>query len=725
VVILDRDGRILELNAAAAAMGGVSAADVLEKPIWELITPRRMGVLLERSFREWMTHSQRPLSFEIRWRSADGRLRTAVWRVSPPDASSGRLLCHALELTGCHRLPSDRRNAERRFRALWQQSMDGMRLCDAKHRTVLVNEAFCRLTGRTPEQLIRRPVWEVCPAEDHQAIADLHDRLFANPETRVSGRYRLVRPDGSVVPVDASCSVVRFPEGEPLLLTIVRDVSAQIQQAAELERARIQAEEASAAKTEFLANMSHEIRTPLHAVLGFAEVLLDSDLREDQREQAKRLRAAAEMLRNLVNDLLDFSKAEAQRMTLENVEFELRPTVESAFETLSPRAHEKALRYTLEMDPALPGWLVGDPHRFRQILLNLIGNAVKFTESGFVAVRVQDRGQADGAVRVRVEIEDSGIGIDPEKQSLIFEPFRQADGSTTRRFGGTGLGLTISSRLVEMMGGRLECESEPGRGSRFWFEVALPVVAGKPVPRRRLSVLVVDDHPTNREVLLRLLERAGHDIQVASTGRESVEMWRSTRFDLILMDIQMPELDGFEATQEIRRQEALAGRATAPVAIVAMTANVTEEDRRRCLAAGMNWFLGKPVEWKELEKVLERASVHAHVAPPPVAADLDLALSRVGGDRDLLREVAQLFLESYPQDLVAIREAVHSGNAKALERAAHTLKGAVANFGALEAGRLALELERAGRAGDLAAASRLFELLEQAMQRLEPVLRQL
>jgi PAS domain S-box-containing protein len=737
IAVLDSRGSIVNLNRAFELVTGYSSSEVKGTPFWNVFPSRALTRVARQRFEEMLATGQ-PIRLLSRWKTRTGERRTVALRVSPVRTASGDLqfvLCTGVDLTDRVRAERALRQSERQFRLLWEQSVDGIRLTDPAHRVVMANPAFCALVGRRRDELEGSLFWEIHSEAEQEALRCLHEELFQSPEAKTLGRYPLVRPDGSSVILEATCKVVRFPGRGPMLLTMARDVTRVVAQEQELRKAKEAAEAASAAKSEFLANISHEIRTPLNAVVGLADILLQSPLGATEHEQVERLKAAAGVLRNLIDDLLDFSKADAGRMQLESVEFSLREHVESAFDTLANKASEKGLRYTMDIDSGLPDQVIGDPFRMRQVLINLIGNGVKFTQSGSVAIRVMEVFRPDELVGVRFEIEDTGIGIEPEKQALIFEPFRQADGSTTRKYGGTGLGLTISARLVEMMGGRLTCTSEPGKGSLFSFEIALPVAtmaephsAGQPV-----SVLIAEDNATNQELLTRMLVRKGHHVTVASTGEEAVEKWREVSPALILMDVQMPERDGIAATRAIREAERQLSRK--PVAIVAMTANVTEEDRMRCLEAGMDSFLTKPAQWKELEKVLQDASEAAPFAAPVEAAkplrgnspilNLDQALSRVGGDRDLLREVALLFLDSYPDDLEKIRIAIAAGDAHSLERSAHSLKGSVANFAADTAVRLAFDLEKAGRAGDLGGAPALCAELEQELERLGPQLRAL
>jgi signal transduction histidine kinase/CheY-like chemotaxis protein len=388
-----------------------------------------------------------------------------------------------------------------------------------------------------------------------------------------------------------------------------------------------QAQAASRAKSEFVANMSHEIRTPMNGVIGMVSLALAADSAAEQREYLGDALASASSLLSLLNDVLDLSRVEAGRMELEQVPFSLGGVLEEAARTIAPKAEEKKLALRVRVGPGSPEWVNGDPVRLRQVLINLLGNAVKFTAQGEVAVSVAPSPESPEGLGVEFSVSDSGIGIPPDKQRLIFEPFRQADGSTTRKYGGTGLGLAICAQLVRMMGGRIWVESEPGRGSVFHFTAQFaPVEAGeiprspdpasesavKEQPAPSLRILVADDNLINRKIATRMLERQGHRVITAENGRESVERFREGGCDAILMDVQMPEMDGFEATQAIRELEAATGRR---IPVIAMIAHAMKGDRERCLEAGMDGYVSKPVAAEDLRQALQEAMESREARP--------------------------------------------------------------------------------------------------------------
>lgn len=425
--------------------------------------------------------------------------------------------------------------------------------------------------------------------------------------------------DGREIPVEFTISVNR--QGDAYIFSaFLRDISAQVEIEAALSAARDAAVEASQAKSAFLANMSHEIRTPMNAVIGMTGMLLDSGLTPEQREYASTVRTAGEALLELINDILDFSKVEAGELRLEISEFRLSTLIEEVADLLGPAARQKQLELTTELGGTCPQYVAGDPSRLRQVLINLVGNAVKFTERGGVELKVTDVGPGTGGELLRFEVSDSGIGIPAEAQHRLFQAFQQVDFSHKRSYGGTGLGLAISKQLIGLMGGEIDVDSQTGVGSTFWFTVSLPVAttaavqvppAGHSagfspndgaVPAAAGRLLVVEDNAVNQQVAVLLLRKLGYRADVVTNGAEAVEALSSVDYAAVLMDCQMPHMDGYEATQEIRRRQG--PQRHTPV--IAMTAAAMRGDREKCLAAGMDDYLSKPVRPDELAEVLKR-----------------------------------------------------------------------------------------------------------------------
>jgi PAS domain S-box-containing protein len=754
----------------------------------------------------------------------------------------------------------ERRTAERD--QFFRMSLDMLCTAGLDGYFKTINPMFSRILGYTDTELLGQPFLEfVHPDDKEKTVAVFADLLAGSDLVDFQNRYRC--KDGSYRWLSWSCSGAT--PNDDLLYAVARDVTDQKRAETELEAAKRTAEAATRAKSEFLANMTHEIRTPMNGIIGMTELLGNTSLTDEQRDLLHLTRESADSLLRLVNDLLDFSKIEARKLELDEIGFSLRDCVGKAGQTLSIPAAARNIGLHYRVDPKVADDLVGDPGRLRQIILNLAGNAIKFTDEGEVVIDVNEESQSDQSTVLHFSIRDTGIGIPPDQQRSIFEAFSQADSSTTRRFGGTGLGLSIASQLVQMMRGRIWLESEVGRGSTFHFtaefkrrptearetrdgppldherililddsetnrriqtelvsswgaeptavgcgqkaldeircaaatddpyrvlvlncslpemddglgfaervrreepsdDLAMIMVSsaaragdtdrfeamgitryvtrpavhselldaireavqegasrvGKAIAAERapLRVLLAEDGVVNQRVVRGLLETRGHEVVVVGTGKEAIEALENDRFDAVLMDVQMPDMDGYEATRAIRETENHRG---GRIPVVALTAGAAREDRHRCLEAGMDVYVSKPIDPRELYEALdavvpEGGSVRsvddrdAHAASaasggPDAAGDADLTdvidlqvtRERIPGGRAGVQELVDLMLEESPKLLAQIRAGLRERDGERLQRSAHTLRGSADVFGAKYVAAAARRLEELGR----------------------------
>jgi two-component system, sensor histidine kinase and response regulator len=892
IYMLDLDGHLITWNVGAERIKGYRAEEIIGRSFSCFYSPEEVAKGVPRA--------------ELDTARAAGRLTEEGWRVR----KDGTRFWASVTITALHdasgavvafskitRDLTEQRLLEQRFRAILESAPSAMVMINASGEIALVNRETEKLFGYGRAELLGQKVEMLLPERFRARHPEQRREFFSNPQSRPMGAGRDLfgrRKDGSEIPIEIGLNPVETDEGLFVLSSVV-DITARKRlneelerrvyaRTAELEVARDAAQVASRAKSEFLANMSHEIRTPLNAVIGLTELVLQSPLAEEQSQRLGVVMDSAEALLSILNDILDFSKIEAGKLGLETVAFTLHDVVGDTLRPLAMRAERKGIELLCFVDPSLPRELTGDPGRLRQVISNLVQNAIKFTEHGEIVVRVEPEAIGETAL-VRFSVSDTGIGIAPQQLARLFEPFEQGDSSTTRRFGGSGLGLAICRQLVELLGGEIGAESAPGHGSTFRFTARLsvvergaaadraqlpladtrvlivddnatqrtildrvtraasmrPVIAAsaeaalgqlarcaderdpvrlllcdlhmpdldgfglveriradtrydalaivlltsagdtvdlerceelrvaarlvKPIhhpelftaiarvlgiasptpvamahPRRvedrprdelpPLRILLVDDSEANRRVALAMLDGLGHRVSLASDGREALERIAAEPFDAVLMDVQMPTMDGLAATAAIRAREAAAG---GHLPIVAMTAHALHGDREKCLAAGMDDYVSKPVRRRSLLDALSRALGRSGVAevvgePPALRApgahaiDWSALVSEFGGDRHVVREVVAAYASETRENLDLLPERIRAGDAAEVRRRVHTIKGSMRMFGADEAAQRARALEDLAARGVLIGAPELIGPLREAV---EPVLREL
>ena len=624
----------------------------------------------------------------------------------------------------------------KKYQTLFETNSDAVVILD-DHGFTDCNPATLSLFGMpSVETFLNTPIPQLGTSIQANGMPAMDHAMRSIGKARSEGHaimdWEGKRQDGTTFSAEIAMHAMQL-EGQPVIQAIMRDVSEQRAAEAAKEAARAAALKMAHAKTEFIANVSHEIRTPMHGILGMSGLLLKTPLNGQQREYASTLKSSAESLLHIINDILDFSKIEAGKLTIESVAFSPTALMQGVVSLFQARALEKNLHLTLALPEEAPHALLGDPTRIRQILLNLVDNAIKFTHQGEVKLSVVFQ-PVKGEIGCQFKVEDSGIGMSHETQERLFQAFSQADSSTTRRYGGTGLGLAVSRQLAGLMGGKLTVDSQPEHGSCFTLMLMLPPttlplveITTTTATRLQGRLLVVEDHPVNQKLLAHQLREMGLQFVVASNGAEALQQLRDAPFDLVLMDWQMPEMDGLEATRQIRQLPAAARN----IPIIALTANANAGFREDCLAAGANDYLSKPYTESALAAVLQQwlpaqrtpalSAPAASVPSQPTTAsaiaatsllDLDALRARYPGNPTLVDELAAVFASTTEASLLALKRGIEQQDAVFCRKEAHALKGAAASVMASAVQNGAAQIEACLAQNDFTCAAHALDTLE-------------
>ncbi len=749
-IATDAKGVIQIFNVGAERMLGYTAAEVMNK-----ITPAdisdpeeviarakalsvELGTAITPGFEALVFKASRGIEdiYELTYFRKDGSRFPAVVSVTAlrdaQDAIIGYLLIGtdntARKLVEAEQRKLDQRLRDQQFytRSLIESNIDAIMTTDPSGIITDVNKQMEALTGCTRDELIGAPFksYFTDPERAEAAIKlVLSEKKVTDYELTACAR------DGKQTVV--SYNATTFYDRDRTLQGVfaaARDVTERKRVEVELQQAKAIAESASQSKSDFLASMSHEIRTPMNAIIGIADLLAKTLLSPEQDNYVQIFRRAGDNLLHLVNDILDLSKVEASQLELERTGFSLTDLLEKVREMMAIRADEKGLALVCEIAPRVPTDLVGDPTRLQQVLLNLMGNAIKFTESGQVALRVTSDADSRHPGALRFTISDTGIGIPEDKLGTVFERFTQADSSTTRRYGGSGLGLTISKRLVELMGGRIWVESGVDEGSVFSFAVPLeiwadatpgavvPVGTATEPPLPALRILLVEDSPDNRTITLAYLKHTPYRVDIAENGAIACEKFAAADYDLVLMDRQMPVMDGLTATRAIRKWE-LANR-RAPTPIIALTAAALKGDREKCLAAGCTAFLTKPIKQEVLLQAIRERSIVALSSSKLESSRKEAILVR---GNPSFADLIPGFLRNREQDVIAIQAALERGDFETVKSLAHGMRGAGGSYGFQAITDIGAALEEAAETADTEASRRWVGELSSYLDRVEVV----
>ena len=741
------NGRILDANQAAADFYGYSRDALRSMSIQQIncLPPEAIAA-------KWQQAAHRTKSdFIFPHRLADGSIRTVEVHTAPISIDDQLVLFSIVhDITQRREIEERLRLSEERHRLLADHSLDVIWTMDLTGRSTYHSPSVEKLLGYTPAEVLQLSLEEMICPESLPTILTVFEEAVANieagrPIQPFRGEIAERRKDGSTVWVETTATALYDQEGRFIeFFGVDRDITERKRYEQELHQARAAAEAANAAKSAFLAHVSHEIRTPLNAVLGLAQVLEKGRLAPDQRAMIAQIGTAGRSLLGILNDILDLSKIEAGQLQLEVRPCALALLLTQIEGLMEPLARGKGLELSIPAPPAAVGVLLADPLRLEQVLVNLIGNAIKFTDQGEIRVRIESLEDSAACIRLRFTVSDTGIGIAPEALSRLFTPFTQADGSITRRFGGTGLGLSICKRLVDLMDGEIGADSRPGVGSTFWFELCLPRAAAGDLPAPapavpspagpRLTgrhVLVVDDQALNREVVVRMLALEGAQATEAADGQQALELLRAQPrgFDAVLMDVQMPVMDGLSATRAIRGPLGLTG-----LPVIALTAGVLPEQQAAARAAGADAVLAKPLDLEQMVALLPSglgpqpttsvaAAVPLDQRPPatePTAAfpeisgiDAQRAAQGLSHDRVFFLRLLQRFADECADVVTLARQDLDQGQRETAAQRLHRLRGMAGYLGALDLMRVAGDLEQAIAADETGLEGRLLALGDQ------------
>jgi PAS domain S-box-containing protein len=749
-IATDAKGVIQIFNVGAERMLGYTAAEVMNQITpadisdpQELIARAKalsieLATTITPGFEALVFKASRGIEdiYELTYIRKDGSRFPAVVSVTAlrdaQDAIIGYLLIGtdntARKLIEAEQEKLDQRLRDQQFytRSLIESNIDALMTTDPSGIITDVNKQMEALTGCTRDELIGAP-FKSYFTDPERAEAGI--KLVLSQKKVTNYELTACTRDGKQTVVSYNATTF-YDRGRTLqgVFAAARDVTERKRVEAELQQAKAAAESASQTKSDFLASMSHEIRTPMHAIIGVADLLAKTPLSPEQNKYVQIFRRAGDNLLNLINDILDLSKVEASQLELERTGFSLNDLLEKVREMVAVRAHEKGLALVCEIAPEVPRDLVGDPTRLRQVLLNLMGNAIKFTECGEVALRVTSDADSTASRSLRFTISDTGIGIPSEKLGAVFERFTQADSSTTRRYGGSGLGLTISKRLVELMGGCIRVESHVDKGSVFSFTVPLEMLAGAtpraavlvsvdpepPLPA--LHILLVEDSPDNRTITVAFLQDTPYRVEIAENGAIAYEKFTVGHYDLILMDRQMPVMDGLSATRAIRVWEQTNHRPPTP--IIALTASALKEDQEKCVAAGCTAYLTKPIKQEVLLQAIKEHSIGAPLSSKEGGGRKDAILVRADPK---FTDLIPGFLQNRRHDVIAMLDALDRGDFEAVESLGHGMRGAGGSWGFQDITDIGAALEHAAKSADSDASRKWVGELSKYLDRVEIV----